>query len=82
MMQIPLAFIFNRQLYQMQRSQIVLPILLPGLLCNHEADIYCHDPTGSADIVKILVLNPQSTVPLVSAIVNMPRSELLELEGG
>jgi len=79
LMGIPVAFDFNRNLYIMKKSQMVLPILLPGLMCHYEADIECFDENGGADVVKILLLNPNSTVPLVSAIVNMPRSELLEL---
>jgi len=79
MLKVPLTFVFNRQLYTMRQSQMVIPILLPGLMCNYETDIDCFDENGGADVVKILVLNPTSTVPLVSAIVNMPRSEILEL---
>eukprot|EP00640_Fibrocapsa_japonica_P000784 CAMPEP_0113937780 /NCGR_PEP_ID=MMETSP1339-20121228/4326_1 /TAXON_ID=94617 /ORGANISM="Fibrocapsa japonica" /LENGTH=585 /DNA_ID=CAMNT_0000940679 /DNA_START=147 /DNA_END=1904 /DNA_ORIENTATION=- /assembly_acc=CAM_ASM_000762 len=79
LMKIPLTFVFNRSLYLMRQSQMVLPVLLPGLMCHYEAEIESIDENGTPDVVKILVLNPSSTVPLVSGIVNMPRSELLEL---
>jgi hypothetical protein len=35
------------------------------------------DPNGAADAIRVFICNSKSTVPAISAIVNMPMSELL-----
>ncbi len=59
-------------------SQIAL--LLPGLSYQFEVDVQNIDPTGVADSIRVFVCSAKSAVPTISAIVNMPPSELLDKE--
>jgi len=49
-----------------------------GVPSRHQMAITSVDEGGAAGSVRILVLGPSGPAPLVSAIVNMPLSELTE----
>jgi hypothetical protein len=51
---------------------------MPGAVYNFDNVLINVHPDGIADDVRILLLNPKGSVPLVSAIVTMPVSELAE----
>ena len=71
---------FNQTLYKVppNQSQKLLPMLLPGVLIKVEVDVECLDPNRPAEQIKVLVLNPASAVPFVSAIVQMPPSDVID----
>lgn len=76
---VPLVTAYNHDVYRMSKSRVVLPVLLPGLTYEHMLDVECIGDGGlTAGAVRILVLNPSSAVPFVSAVVNMPQSEELD----
>jgi hypothetical protein len=52
-------------------------LLVPGLIHRIDAELECVDENGSADVVRVFVCPPKSAVPILSAIVTMPQSELL-----
>lgn len=41
-----------------------------------EVPLACVDETGAADAIKVFLGGPSSCVPLISAIVSMPLSEV------
>lgn len=49
-----------------------------GVASSHEIAITSIDPGGTAGSARILVLGPSGPSPLVSAVVNMPLSELTD----
>ena len=49
-----------------------------GVASRHEITITSIDPGGAGGSVRILVLGPSGPSPLVSAVVNMPLSELTD----
>mmetsp|Transcript_47681 Transcript_47681/g.152835 ORF Transcript_47681/g.152835 Transcript_47681/m.152835 type:complete len:596 (+) Transcript_47681:319-2106(+) len=71
---VPIMVSYNQELYTASRSQIVIPVLVPGLMYVSEVDVHCLDPNGAADVVRLCVLNPKSCVPVLSAVVKMPIS--------
>lgn len=73
---VPVAVTYDHEVYRMARSHLVLPVLLPGMLNEHMLEIECIEETSPAGTVRILILNPSSCVPLISAVVTMPQSEL------
>ena len=59
-------------------AQIHVPVLLPGLLYQFEAEVQCIDHNGAADSIHVFICSANSSVPVLSAVVKMPLSELLE----
>lgn len=52
-------------------------MMLPNLIYKVDLEIECLDSTGANDIVKVFVIDMQSTVPLMSANIQMPVSEVV-----
>mmetsp|Transcript_36995 Transcript_36995/g.44743 ORF Transcript_36995/g.44743 Transcript_36995/m.44743 type:complete len:613 (+) Transcript_36995:397-2235(+) len=65
-------------IYTISPTQIHIPLLIPGLMYQYEADVQCIDQNGSADTVRVYVCSANSCVPVLSAVVKMPMSELLD----
>mmetsp|Transcript_17466 Transcript_17466/g.38031 ORF Transcript_17466/g.38031 Transcript_17466/m.38031 type:complete len:600 (-) Transcript_17466:231-2030(-) len=65
-------------IYQLSTTQMHIPVLLPGLLYQFEAEVQCVDHNGAADSIHVFICSASSSVPVLSAIVKMPLSELLE----
>eukprot|EP00698_Gefionella_okellyi_P003862 TRINITY_DN13580_c0_g1_i1.p1 TRINITY_DN13580_c0_g1~~TRINITY_DN13580_c0_g1_i1.p1 ORF type:complete len:572 (-),score=130.88 TRINITY_DN13580_c0_g1_i1:93-1808(-) len=72
--------LFNSAVYKVQCPYVQLPLLVPGLSYECEVALTNVDPTGCADSVRVHVVSATSAIPLITAIVNMPPSEL-PLEG-
>ena len=53
-----------------------LPVLVPSLPYPIEIMVESIDPNGTNDTVKIFVLDKNKNVPVVTAVVNMPISEI------
>ena len=60
----------------MERSLLSIPLLVPGLLHTTNVDLECVEPTGAADVIRVYVCSSKSMVPTISAVVNMPMSEV------
>ncbi|ETV92493.1 hypothetical protein H310_13179 [Aphanomyces invadans] len=71
----PLALHYDHTLYRVHPSLLIVPLLLPGVLYTYTVDVESVSP--AADSIYIFVCGKGSCVPLVSAVVNMPLSELL-----
>ena len=69
---------YNRQMYKAENDQVQLPALLPAMQYQFDIRIRCLDPEAGVDAVKILLHSRKSAVPLLSALVKMPVSELEE----
>ena len=54
----------------------MLPLMLPNLVYKINVEVECIDPTGANDIIKVFIIDTQSTLPLITANLNMPVSEL------
>merc|ERR1711935_77413 len=74
---INLVATFNQQLYKVERPHIPVPVLVPGLQYKYHLDILCIDEDGSAEPVQVYVCGSHSVVPMISAIVNMPLSDII-----
>ncbi|KAK3236983.1 hypothetical protein CYMTET_52909, partial [Cymbomonas tetramitiformis] len=66
------------KIYHISPSQLNIPLLIPGLMYQYEANVQCMDENGSADSVRVFVCANGSCVPVLSAVVKMPMSELME----
>merc|ERR1719409_484976 len=74
---VPLMCTTNPNLYRMPRPCHYLPILVPQQIYIVEIPIVCSNENGGTDCVRIFLCNVKdtSTMPIISAIVNMPISE-------
>jgi Bardet-Biedl syndrome 1 protein len=68
---------YNALLYKLAKPIFEVPLLLPGLPRKIDVDLECTDENGGADAVKVFVCSANSNVPVLSAVVNMPVSEML-----
>jgi hypothetical protein len=50
--------------------------MLPNLIYKIDLEIECLDVTGANDTIKVFVIDRESTVPLISANIQMPVSEI------
>jgi len=72
-----LVFAYNHMLYKVDRPCISVAVLVPGLQYKYAVDITCVDSEGGAEPVQVFVCGNQSVVPMISAVVNMPLSDIV-----
>ena len=65
-------------MYSAERDQTRLPVLLPALQYHFDVRIRCLEPEAGTGAVKIFLHTSKSSIPLLSALVKMPLSELEE----
>jgi hypothetical protein len=51
--------------------------MLPNLTYKVDIEVENIDPTGANDIIRVFVIDQTSTVPLITANLQMPVSELI-----
>ncbi|TMW68472.1 hypothetical protein Poli38472_005940 [Pythium oligandrum] len=73
---ITVAFHYDHELYRFTKSVFVIPLVIPNVQYTYLADVTCISDAGAADSVYIFVCGKDSCIPLVSAVVNMPLSEV------
>eukprot|EP00657_Telonema_sp_P-1_P012092 TRINITY_DN836_c0_g1_i1.p1 TRINITY_DN836_c0_g1~~TRINITY_DN836_c0_g1_i1.p1 ORF type:complete len:117 (-),score=53.75 TRINITY_DN836_c0_g1_i1:227-577(-) len=74
---ITLVATYNTNLYKVEQPSIQVPVLVPGLQYKFTLDVLCTDEDGSAEPVQVYVCGAHSVVPLISAIVIMPLSDIV-----
>ncbi len=52
-------------------------MLVPGLNYSFETLVECLSDKGISDVIKVFVLKQGKTVPIITAIINMPVSETM-----
>lgn len=69
---------YNEALYSTTKKQFNIPLLVPSLSYSFDIDIMCLDPTAGTDSIRILLVQAKSSLPILSALLKMPISELDE----
>jgi hypothetical protein len=67
---------YNENIYRLKGKNPFLHLLIPNLTYKIDVDIENIDPSGAADLVKVFVFNKESTIPLITANISMPLSEI------
>ncbi|XP_076032639.1 Bardet-Biedl syndrome 1 isoform X2 [Oratosquilla oratoria] len=65
------------RVYNVQHSYIQIPMLVPGVIHVVETLVNCVSELGIADIVRVFVVKGKALRPLLTAVINMPVSEVL-----
>ena len=72
-----MTLVFKDLVYKLKSPRHpFVPILVPNLTYKLDVDVENIDPNGAADIIKVFVFNQESTVPLITANLSMPLSEV------
>ncbi len=67
--------------YALKRPLFPLPFLTPGVSYEYEVTVQSVHPAGAAGIIRVFVSDGTTgtaAAPLISAIINMPMSEIME----
>ncbi|XP_071794355.1 BBSome complex member BBS1-like [Asterias amurensis] len=76
-MQLLITFFYDEKLYSLQKTMIDVPMLVPGLNYSFETLVECLSDKGISDVIKVFVLKQGKTIPVITAIINMPVSETM-----
>ncbi|XP_077996781.1 BBSome complex member BBS1-like [Glandiceps talaboti] len=70
-----ISFQYDDKLYALQKNLIHVPMLIPGLNYNFETLVECLNDKGISDTIKVFVLRQGNSIPVITAVINMPVSE-------
>jgi Bardet-Biedl syndrome 1 protein len=74
---VAVAFIYSPAIYYMEKPLVLLPLVMPGVHYMPEVDITCIEPTGAADIVKVVITAGNGGgVPALTVLLSMPLSQV------
>jgi Bardet-Biedl syndrome 1 protein len=76
MLQTPLIAHFDTRLYRIKQALHIIPLLVPGLLYHICMDVESIEENGAAGDIYLLLSSMDSAVPMISAVVSMPLSEI------
>eukprot|EP00756_Hemistasia_phaeocysticola_P002698 Hpha_TRINITY_DN11831_c1_g1::TRINITY_DN11831_c1_g1_i1::g.2138::m.2138/K16746/BBS1; Bardet-Biedl syndrome 1 protein len=74
---IPIVFTYNKAIYQMKKPSLTIPVLVPSLVYNYELSVRCVDEAAGSDVIRVYVCSSTSSVPIITALVNMPLTDFL-----
>jgi Bardet-Biedl syndrome 1 protein len=72
-----ITFQYEESLYALAKPCIVVPLLVPGLSYTYESLVECISDKGISDTIKVFVLRQGNSIPIITAVINMPVSEAL-----
>lgn len=72
-----ITFQFDDSLYALSKPCITVPLLVPGLMYTYETLVECISDKGISDSIKVFVLHQGNSIPVITAVINMPVSEAL-----
>jgi Bardet-Biedl syndrome 1 protein len=68
---------YNALIYKVKGGVFTVPVLVPGVAHRVDAELDCIDENGASDTVRVYVCSIKSRVPVLTATVNMPASQIL-----
>ncbi len=72
-----ITFYCDDKLYSLSRNSIKVPMLVPGLEYAFESLVECVSDLGISDQIRVFVVKPPNTKPIISALINMPVPEMV-----
>ncbi|KAH9408723.1 Bardet-Biedl syndrome 1 protein, partial [Tyrophagus putrescentiae] len=71
-----MVFEYDAKIYRLERNVIQIACLLATATYRYTNRVHCISEMNLSDAIKIYILYENEEVPLVTAVINMPRSEL------
>jgi Bardet-Biedl syndrome 1 protein len=78
---VPLLIAGNAQLYHIPEPCKLLPAVIPHQMYPLEVDVICKDENGGTDTIRLYLCKPNGSVPILTALVQMPICEPIPVEG-
>ncbi|XP_045616559.1 BBSome complex member BBS1 isoform X1 [Procambarus clarkii] len=75
-LQLAVIFHCDDRIYNVNKSYIQIPILIPGVIHVVETLITCISELGISDTVRVFVVKGKASRPLLTAVINMPVAEV------
>ena len=67
---------YDTKVYKISTRSSCFPVLLPGLKYKADIPIEYIGDTGGSDNIRVILANKTSSIPLITAVIAMPASEL------
>lgn len=67
---------YNDLVFKQITPNILIPAMLPNITYKYDLMVQNISMNGSGGVIKALVSNKESTVPMITANLNMPISEV------
>merc|ERR1719199_674158 len=77
---VPLLVAANQSLYSIPEPCRVIPAIIPHQQYQMEIDLRCKDENGGTDAVKLYLCKEKGSIPILTAIVQMPICEAMTNE--
>jgi len=79
-MNMPIMLVYNDKLYSAEKNQVIAPLLVPHVEYDMEVALTCLDPAAQySDELRIVMVNGDSAVPILSALVRIPLSDVTDM---
>ncbi|XP_071535409.1 BBSome complex member BBS1 [Panulirus ornatus] len=75
-LQLAVIFHCDDRVYNVDKSYIQIPMLVPGIIHVAETLITCISELGISDTVRVFVVKGKASRPLLTAVINMPVAEV------
>ncbi|KAG7165240.1 Bardet-Biedl syndrome 1-like [Homarus americanus] len=75
-LQLAVIFHCDDHIYNVNKSYIQIPMLIPGIIHVAETLITCISELGISDTVRVFVVKGKASRPLLTAVINMPVAEV------
>merc|ERR1712224_802112 len=72
---VPLLIAGNAQLYHIPEPCKLLPAVIPHQMYSLEVDVIYKDENGGTDTIRLYLCKPNGSVPILTALVQMPMCE-------
>ncbi|CAB4059180.1 BBS1 [Lepeophtheirus salmonis] len=72
-----LVFHNDDRVYVMEKDVIEIPFLIPGVDYTFATLVECVSDLGIADVIRVFLLKESSPKPILSAVINMPITEII-----
>jgi len=73
---VPVTLVYDTKIYKITSGQTFFPLILPQLKYKAEIGVEYIGETGGSDSIRVIFANNTGSVPLITAVIEMPASEL------
>ena len=75
-MDVHVTLVYDTKIYKISSGKTFFPLILPHLKYKSEIGVEYIGENGGSDSIRVIFANKTSSVPLITAVIEMPASEL------
>ena len=76
LLDVQVTIMYDSKVYKVTNGSSYFPVIIPGLKYKADIGIEYVGETGGSDNIRVILVSKNSSVPLITAIISMPASEL------